>query len=466
MATWATEQAANITSAARWDAEFFVNPYNGFLEDLFSRWGAWVSLDDASVKLTSGHTPYHHDVSEGDTPFVTVECVDPLGINFGKTKRIWAHQASGELARVCVKKGDVLITIKRRIGNSCPVVEDLGLLAVNQDVVVMTPKGGMNPSFISAVLNSRVGKFQALRLSTEQMNPYINVETLGKVLVPLVEGDVQRKIANVVEERLAALKRCEDAYREAEAELLDRLGWDTLQSQPAELSYECSFSSLNGNARVDAEFFQPKNARLRERLEQRGAAELASVQISAAKGITPEYDDEGDCLAVNSQHLGPQGIDYANLNRVRRSFFDTVAKTPACVRRGDVLTYATGAYVGRTNAWLIDEPAVAGIDCLITRVNEKLCSPGYLALFLNSPAGQAQAIRAASGSAQRHIYLRDMEKFLIFLPQGKDGKVDLAWQQHLAAKVEASVAARATASAKLEEATRLVEEALQVPLAV
>jgi hypothetical protein len=38
--------------------------------------------------------------------------------------------------------------------------------------------------------------------------------------------------------------------------------------------------------------------------------------------------------------------------------------------------------------------------------------------------------------------------------------VDIAWQQRLAAKVEAASAAKQQARQKLEEATRLVEEAM------
>jgi hypothetical protein len=49
----------------------------------------------------------------------------------------------------------------------------------------------------------------------------------------------------------------------------------------------------------------------------------------------------------------------------------------------------------------------------------------------------------------------------IYLPRQKNGSVDLAWQERLAAKVESATAAKTAARAKLEEAKRLVEEALQ-----
>ena len=162
MSVWATTEASEIKRELRWDAEFYVNPYNEFLEELFQQQIQWITLQEAARRLTSGHTPLRHDVSRGDTPFVTVECVDPLWLDIGKTKRVWAYQANGELSRVQVKRGDILITIKRRIALSCPILRDPGLMVVNQDVVVMTPKRGLRPAFIAAVMNSRVGQYPSL----------------------------------------------------------------------------------------------------------------------------------------------------------------------------------------------------------------------------------------------------------------------------------------------------------------
>jgi hypothetical protein len=184
MATWASISAATIVQERRWDAEYFVNAYNDYLNEIFGRSQQWVSLGKASSKLTSGHTPHHHDVSLGDTPFITVECIDPLALNLEKAKRVWVRHAEGELSRVLVKFGDVLITIKRRIALAYPVLNDPGRMVVNQDVAVMTPKPGLRPGYIAAVLVSRVGQYQALRYATEQMNPYINVTTLGRVVIP------------------------------------------------------------------------------------------------------------------------------------------------------------------------------------------------------------------------------------------------------------------------------------------
>lgn len=462
MATWAAIQAEAITRAVRWDAEFFVNEYNEFLTSIFARWDDWISLAAASVKLTSGHTPLRHDVSVGDTTFVTVECVDPLGLDFDKSKRVWAHHALGELSRVCVKQGDVLITIKRRIGVSCPILEDPGLMVVNQDVVVMTPKPGLRPAYIAAVLNSRVGQFQALRHATEQMNPYINVGTLGQLLIPRVSDSVQRKIEAVVQGRLEDLERSVNGYREAEAELLDRIGWVELRQQPAELSYACDLGVLTRASRSDAEFFHPQCDRLARRLAKRGSQTIDTFCPKPTRGVQPEIVEGGDVIVVDSKAVRPHGVEPAAGERTSGEFRALKFNAKARVQRGDVLLNSTGrGTLGRAACYQLNAPALCDNHVAILRPNPKVCDPVYLALFLNSPAGLAQSEQFQTGSSgQLEIYPEHIQQFLIYLPRPKDGAVDIAWQKRLAAKVEVAIAAKAAARTKLEKAKQLVEDAL------
>src|SRR5207249_6393248 len=81
----------------------------------------------------------------------------------------------------------------------------------------------------------------------------------------------------------------------------------------------------------------------------------------------------------------------------------------------DVLIYATGAYVGRTNVWLESAKAIASNHVTIVRP-KKDCDPRYLAALLNSPLGIMQADSWATGSAQRELYPEQISKFTVYLP--------------------------------------------------
>src|SRR5262249_21179742 len=116
---------------------------------------------------------------------------------------------------------------------------------------------------------------------------------------------------------------------------------------------------------------------------------------------------------------------------------------------------------GRASWFQLEPPALADNHVTILRPHPDICDPIYLSLFLNSPLGRAQSEQFQTGSSgQLEIYPQHIQQFLVFLPQQKNGFVDLEWQRRLAAKVEAVSLARSTSNQKLEEAKKLVEDAL------
>jgi hypothetical protein len=95
------------------------------------------------------------------------------------------------------------------------------------------------------------------------------------------------------------------------------------------------------------------------------------------------------------------------------------------------------------------------------RSDPDLCHYKYLALFLNSPAGLAQSLQFQTGSSgQLEIYPEHIQQFQVFLPRQGNGRVDLAWQQRLAAMVTDARELKNSARTKLDEAKRLVERAI------
>ena len=94
-------------------------------------------------------------------------------------------------------------------------------------------------------------------------------------------------------------------------------------------------------------------------------------------------------------------------------------------------------------------------------LSDAVISPDYLALYFCSLVGFALVEKFVHGVSNFGISQGDIKKLHIYLPCQKNGTVDLAWQERLAAKVESAAAAKTRARAKLEEAKRLVEEALK-----
>lgn len=204
--------------------------------------------------------------------------------------------------------------------------------------------------------------------------------------------------------------------------------------------------------RLDAEHFQLKYDKLIAHLKKTGRAKaLGGITTYINRGLQPEYVEDGEIIVVNSQHLGRYLLNVEATERTDRQFWNQ--NNRARLQKNDVLLYSTGAYVGRTNAWLVDQEGIASNHVTIIRPNAS-CNPLYLAVFLNSPAGLLQTEKWASGSGQREIYPEDIARFLIYLPSEK-------FQQQIADLVRQSYQARQKAKALLEEAKAKVEALIE-----
>src|SRR5438094_9400168 len=94
----------------------------------------------------------------GEIPFLTAEHVADFRLDFGTDKRILRLHHETELARTALRDGDILITIKGKVGN-CTVVKNCPEAAnINQDVALVRLENGVHPYFFAASFNSLMGK--------------------------------------------------------------------------------------------------------------------------------------------------------------------------------------------------------------------------------------------------------------------------------------------------------------------
>jgi restriction endonuclease S subunit len=118
----------------------------------------------------------------------------------------------------------------------------------------------------------------------------------------------------------------------------------------------------------------------------------------------------GKVDVINSQHLGPRHIDYEGLEKTYAASF--AAASEAHIQRDDLLIYTTGAYIGRTNTYLSDAPAMASNHVNILRLRPGI-DAAYMAMVFQSVVGQFQTQKYARGSAQAELYPADIDRFLV-----------------------------------------------------
>ena len=142
-------------------------------------------------------------------------------------------------------------------------------------------------------------------------------------------------------------------------------------------------------------------------------------------------------------------MDYDNFERTTETFLSSQKR--AQIGYGDILIYTTGANIGRTQAYLKNDYALASNHVNILRV--KGVNPIYLAFVLNSRVGRMQTEKLCTGSAQAEIYPSDIEKFVVPI-------LDETLQEAIASKVQESFAMKTESKRLLNVAKDSVEIAI------
>jgi len=180
----------SFSSTGRLDAEYYQPKYDQTLAKLKTlKPTKIVPLENLLTLITNGHTPLYHDLSSGEVPFLTAEHITDFRINFNSEKRILMKHHQNELKRTQLQEGDILITIKGRIGNAA-VVEHLTRASnINQDVALIRLIEDVHPYYVVGYLNSKIGKIFMNQICTGQINPFLGLGNLQTLIVPLFQRE-------------------------------------------------------------------------------------------------------------------------------------------------------------------------------------------------------------------------------------------------------------------------------------
>jgi restriction endonuclease S subunit len=198
-------------------------------------------------------------------------------------------------------------------------------------------------------------------------------------------------------------------YKQAQHLLESELGLDKLSFQKP-VGYTARFSELEESHRSDAQHYQPRFTQLLNHLAGFSLNRIRDIRTCNRRGLQPVYVENGPIDVVNSQHIGPQHIDYDGLQKTSEAAF--AASAEGHIQNNDLLIYTTGAYIGRTNVYLSNAPALASNHVNILRLNSDI-DAAYMALVFQSIVGQFQTQKHARGSAQAELYPADIDRFVV-----------------------------------------------------
>ena len=319
----------------------------------------------------------------------------------------------------------------------------------NQDIAKIRINDYINTYYVYAFLLSKYGQNYLKREARGSVQQHVFLSQMENFNIPIPSVSFQKQIEEVVLSAHSNLSKSNSLYSQLQDLIMDELGLNDWHPSNNIVNVKSLNESFLFSGRLDAEHYQVKYDELEEIIKTVPYKTIAEIQLFNARGVQPDYVEDGGISVVNSKHILEDGLDYDNFERTTEAFLSS--QTRAQISYGDILIYTTGANIGRTQVYLKHDHALASNHVNILRV--KGVNPIYLALVLNSRIGRMQTEKLCTGSAQVEIYPNDIEKFIVPI-------LDETIQEDIASKVQESFAMKAESKRLLNVAKEAVEIAI------
>lgn len=355
------------------------------------------------------------------------------------------------LKRNNLKYGDVCMT--RSGANFGDTATYLGVPAsifACADCLILRPRR-IEGSYIATFLNTKYGKYLLERGAYGMAQPHIAPNYLYDIRLPYFSLKFETEITNIIEKSYELFEKSNILYFKAETLLLGELGIKDL-ALSHDPCYEVNSTDTIITNRIDAEYYQPRYGKLLSIIQKKAkyCRQVREFRSFNARGEQPIYANKGNLRVINSRHILEQHLDYEYFERTHEQNWNL--QSEARIFKYDILTYTTGANVGRTNIYFENDKALASNHVNILRLREE--NPIYVNVVLNSMIGRLQTRRLVTGSAQVELYPGDIDKFIIPF-------IDTKKQEHISSLVEESCRAKREAKALLEAAKKKVEDMIE-----
>jgi restriction endonuclease S subunit len=439
----------------RIESEFFKKDYRVLKEKLLSKPNEKL-LFFLKQPVQTGHTPsmQNKNFYGGKIKFVKT---DNLRDNFIKPffNHYLSEEGNDEIKRTYLKEQDIITTIIGAthdvIARSCIINKDLLPANINQNIaLIRVDKTKISPEFLNIYLNTCFGKKYLHYLSRQMEQVNLNCREVEQVIVPLLSKEFQLLIEAKVIKGHSDLEESKKLYNQAESFLLSSISLNGFELSTDPVNVKSFKGSFLLTGRLDAEYYQKKYDDLENVIRTQKHKRIGEIRTDNFRGLQPIYIENGDLDVINSKHILETSLDYEGFEKTSKDYWDI--QNRARVFKGDILTYTTGANIGRTQVYQLDKKALASNHVNIIRLKEE--NPFYVGFVLNSLVGRLQTEKRSAGSAQAELYPKDLDEFLIPI-------IDFKKQEKITTLIEESFSLKKQSEQLLEKAKRAVEIAIE-----
>ncbi len=417
---------SNLEAGYRFDSELYQKQYivlNQFAEThectTFNQEASLVSKGIFNISAAC--------YAETGVPFVRISNIDKMLISQEDIVYI-PEEEHVKHHKTRLVKGDIILS---KTGGPAAAYVDMPECNVSQDTVAIKLKGTSKllSEYTVVYLNCVYGIAQMQKRFTGNVQMHLNLDDCkNNVIIPMMSEPFQKMISGVFHTGLQLRNNSEQAFAECENLLVDALGFSEEDVTGPNLTQKSFSTSFGKTGRLDAEYYSPKYDLLYSLIMSR-SKEVKTIHDFAvfnSRGRQPEYDQLGSLKVINSKHILENSLDYDGFENTAVDVWD---KYPTSrVTYGDILTYTTGANIGRTAVYLSTEKVVASNHVNILRTNEPY--PIYIAVVMNSFIGRLQTEKLCGGSAQQELYPAQIDEFIVpFVEEAIQIKITNAYKE-------------------------------------
>lgn len=431
----------------RIDSEFQLKEYIKSIDKIKER--PYKNFDEYIELLTDGKHGGVELTDEG-VIFLRTTNIKENKIDLSDLRYI-SNEESNETKRAEFSEKDLLLTTIGTIGLCVKVPKDFPRATINQNLVRIVLKNKNYSSIVCCFLNSKFGRHQTLRFGAGNVYQMINYPNLKKIKIPKFTPQLSKIIDNLYVQSESKSSEAKSNYTKAETILLDKIGLQSFEAIKEPVNIKGFRESFGSTGRLDAEYYQKKYDELELRITSQNYVRIKDIRSDNFRGLQPIYFENGNLDVINSKHILDNTLDYDNFEKTSLEYWEKQEK--ARVYKGDILTYTTGANIGRTQVYLKQSKALASNHVNIIRLKQE--NPFYIGFVLNSLVGRLQTEKRSAGSAQAELYPKDLDEFLIPI-------IDLKKQKQITKLVEESFKLKAESERLLEVAKQVVEMAIEV----
>lgn len=348
-------------------------------------------------------------VDQQKIPFIRIDNLNSPQIEYENVVYI-SEEINNRFSSTKLKKYDIVMGVRgNTIGRLGVYTGKDGEANFSPNVIRLRLKHTDFVGFLAFYLVSEFGQRLIKRETSGTGQPTITADLIEKIQILKINDSEQNKFNEYFFNYFEAVKISQESYNHAKTLLESELGLDQLRFQKP-VGYTARFSEMELSRRLDAQHYQAQFTQLLAHLAKFPSSKVRDIRICNRRGIQPVYVSDGAYDVINSQHLGPKHINYDGLQKTSPQAF--AASPVAHIRENDLLIYTTGAYIGRTNVYLSDNPAFASNHVNILRVKPDI-DAAYMAMVFQSVVGQFQTQKHSRGSAQAELYPNDIDKFVV-----------------------------------------------------